>query len=164
MPIANCGFAPTVDSNIVPPRLVAGTQALTFLGPTLQVEVGFDPDLYGLQQTQQSQGAPKADPLVVPALIDTGARESAVDEDIAKQLGLPLVDVVDGSGIGGTEKFNIYLGHIRIAALGYLQYGRFMGVKLRSGGQPHLALLGRTVLESMVLVYDGRDGSVRLAV
>jgi hypothetical protein len=39
-----------------------------------------------------------------------------------------------------------------------------MGVRLRAGNQPHQALIGRTLLAAMVLVYDGRDGSVRLAV
>jgi hypothetical protein len=77
---------------------------------------------------------------------------------------VPLIDHVDGSGIGGREKFDVYLGYIRIAALGFFQYGRFMGVKLTAGQQPHQALLGRSVLTSMILVYDGRDGSVRLAV
>jgi len=39
-----------------------------------------------------------------------------------------------------------------------------MGVKLKAGNQPHQALLGRTLFQGMLLVYDGRDGSVRLAV
>jgi hypothetical protein len=30
--------------------------------------------------------------------------------------------------------------------------------------QPHRALLGRTLFTEMILVYDGRDGSVRLAI
>ena len=39
-----------------------------------------------------------------------------------------------------------------------------MGVKLKAGNQPHQALLGRALFQGMLLVYDGRDGSVRLAV
>jgi len=98
------------------------------------------------------------------ALIDTGARDSCIDEELAKELQLPLIDQAPASGIDGMNTFNVYLGHIRIAALGFLQYGRFMGVKLKAGGQPQQALLGRTLLQSMILVYDGRDGTVRLAV
>ncbi len=98
------------------------------------------------------------------ALIDTGASDSCIDEELAQQLQLPLIDQEGGSGIGGKETFNVYLGHIRIAALGMIQYGRFMGVKLRAGNQPHQALLGRTLFQGMILFYDGRDGSVRLAV
>lgn len=39
-----------------------------------------------------------------------------------------------------------------------------MGVKLSQGGQGHQALIGRNLLASMVLIYDGRTGSVTLAV
>jgi predicted aspartyl protease len=137
-------------------------------GPTTQVEIGFNQDLFHADPlvVQQAIASAHAQPLsrLVEALIDTGATDSCIDEELATELQLPLIDHWDGSGIGGTEKFNVYLGHIRIAALGLIQYGRFMGVKLSAGNQPHQALLGRSVLKDMVLVYDGRDGSVRLAV
>jgi predicted aspartyl protease len=137
-------------------------------GPTTAVEIGFNQDLFHSDAAivQQAIASAHAQPpsRLVEALIDTGATDSCIDEELAKELQLPLIDHWDGSGIGGTEKFNVYLGHIRIAALGFIQYGRFMGVKLRAGKQPHQALLGRTVFRDMILVYDGRDGSVRLAI
>jgi hypothetical protein len=137
-------------------------------GPTTAVEIGFDPGLFHTDpaKVQDAIKAATATPpaKLVDALIDTGAVDSCIDEDLAQELKLPLIDQADGAGIGGKEKFNVYLGHIRIAALGTIQYGRFMGVKLKAGDQPHQALLGRTVLQNMVLVYDGRDGTVRLAV
>jgi hypothetical protein len=138
-------------------------------GPTTAVEIGFDPGLFhtDLSKVQAAIAAinvPSPTPKLIEALLDTGARESCIDEELAVHLQLPLIDRVDGSGIGGTEKFNVYLGHIRIAALGFIEYGRFMGVKLRAGKQPHQALLGRTLFRQMILVYDGRDGTVQLAV
>ena len=66
--------------------------------------------------------------------------------------------------MGGTQLFNIYLGYIRIPTLNFVQYGKFMGVHLAAGNQPYRALVGRTVLRDMILVYNGRDGSVNLAV
>jgi len=137
-------------------------------GPTIAVAIGFNPDLFHsdpavVQQAIASTHAQSPSQLV-EALIDTGAFDSCIDEDLAQQLQLPLIDRQDGSGIGGQETFNVYLGHIRIAALGFIQYGRFMGVKLKAGNQPHQALLGRALLRGMILVYDGRDGSVKLAV
>jgi predicted aspartyl protease len=169
MPIASCGFAPfVVVPGTNPPRVIPGRDALVFKGPTTAVEIGFNPDLFHADPAivQQAIAVAHGQPLsqLVEALIDTGASDSCVDEELAQQLQLPLIDHQDGSGIGGTEKFNVYLGHIRIAALGYIQYGRFMGVKLKAGNQPHQAILGRTVFRDMILVYDGRDGSVRLAV
>lgn len=168
MPIADCGFPPMTVVAGNPPRFISGRDALVMKGPTTQVEIGFNPDLFHtdpavVQQALNTatQALPAAQ--LVEALIDTGATESAIDDELAQQLQLPLIDQQEGSGIGGRERFNVYLGHIRIAALGSIQYGRFLGVRLKAGNQPHQALLGRTVMQGMILVYDGRDGSVRLA-
>jgi predicted aspartyl protease len=170
MAIANAGFQPaSVIPGSNPPRLITGRDALTIQGPTLMVEIGFNPDIFDTDPTKVQQAlaltaAQLPSQQLVAALIDTGAYDSAVDDELAQQLKLPLIDQQDGSGIGGTEKFNVYLGHIRIAALGFVQYGRFMGVRLKAGKQPHQALLGRSLLKDMILFYDGRDGSVRIAV
>lgn len=169
MPVADCGFPPI---QMVPgpqgPRIVTGPQMLLAIGPTIAIEIGFNPDLFHSDpaRVQQATAAIHAQPSqqLVQALIDTGATESAIDEQLARELNLPLIDHIHGSGIGGTEQFDVYLGYVRIAALGYIQYGRFMGVRLRAGNQPHQALLGRSLFQAMLLVYDGRDGSVRLAV
>jgi predicted aspartyl protease len=170
MPIADCGFpAAFTVPGTDPPQVVSGRDLLIQHGPTAWVEIGFNPDLFhaDVAVVQRAIATVQAQPVsnqLVGALIDTGATESCIDEELAQELQLPLIDRQDGSGIGGTDQFNVYLGHIRIAALRFVQYGRFMGVKLTAGDQPHRALLGRTLLQGMILVYDGRDGSVRLAV
>jgi predicted aspartyl protease len=168
-PIADCGFPPiSLVPGSNPPRLVVGKEALVEKGPTTPVAIGFAPGLFHVDQAtvqatvQSLIGAPPP-PQLVEALIDTGARESCIDENLAVTLQLPLVDRVKAAGVGGGHEFNVYLGYIRIVALNQVQYGRFMGVKLRDGGQPHHVLLGRTLLQGMILVYDGRDGSCRLA-
>ncbi len=168
MPIADCGFPPIgLLPGINAPQ--TGPTLLILKGPTTLVEIGFNPGLFHPDPVKVKEAvavAVAATPAarLVEALIDTGARDSCIDEELAKELQLPLIDQAPASGIDGVNTFNVYLGHIRIAALGFLQYGRFMGVKLKAGGQPQQALLGRTLLQSMILVYDGRDGTVRLAV
>ncbi|HTT84386.1 MAG TPA: aspartyl protease family protein [Rhizomicrobium sp.] len=170
MPIADCGFPPFfIVPGTAPPQIITAPQHLALKGPTIAVEIGFNPGLFHsdpakVQEAIQATHASPPPPQLVDALIDTGAGESAIDVELAQQLQLPLVDHQEGSGIGGTEKFDVYLGHIRIVALGFLQYGRFLGVKLKAGQQPHSALLGRTVFQKMVMVYDGRDGTCRLAI
>lgn len=189
MAIASCGFPPVTVVGVPPNfQLVGPVQMLHLKGPTLAVEIGFDASLFNSQSAPQlgvsldpaqaqatghpQEAAvsvpvtllPQASLKVVEALLDTGARESCIDENLARELNLPLIDQADGSGIGGTEKFNVYLGHIRIIGLNFTQFGRFMGVKLSDGGQPHHALLGRSVLQNMILVYDGRTGTASLAV
>jgi predicted aspartyl protease len=170
MPIVEGGFPATVAVTLPDGSVqnVTGQMMLIAKGPTIQVEVGFEPGIFHPDpaQVQAAIAAVAAAPAaqLVEALIDTGAGDCSIDEDLAQQLKLPLVDKQDGSGIGGREKFNVYLGHIRISSLGHIQYGRFMGVKLAAGGQPHRVLLGRTMLQSMILVYDGKTGNVKIAV
>ena len=157
MPIIECGF-PAGLTGLSP------TDALAFRGPTVFVDIGFDPAIFG-QALPQLPGAtsPLAVPAVqVPALIDTGASESSIDEQLAQQLQLPLIDQEQVSGIGGTITLNIYLGHVVIPTIATM-YGRFTGVHLQAGGQYHQALIGRTLLKDTLLVYDGRTGMVRLA-
>jgi predicted aspartyl protease len=100
----------------------------------------------------------------VEALVDTGAVESCIDEELASELQLPVIDKKVCSGVGGEHELNVYLGHIRIPSISQIQWGRFFGVRLKSGGQPHRALIGRTQLVGMIFIYDGRTGSASLSI
>jgi predicted aspartyl protease len=168
VPIADCGFPPLVPVQGAggQVQIQAGGQLLMFVGPTIKVEVDFDPAFFHTDPAQihatmvaRSVSASQ----LVDALVDTGAQESCIDEELAKTLQLPLIDQGKASGVGGPDVFNMYLGHIRIVALNHIQYGRFLGVKLREGNQPHRAILGRSVLQAMIFSYDGRTGACTLA-
>ena len=167
MSVADCGFQPFTPAGATSP--ISGGHSLQVLGPTIHVEVGFSNELFATDPAavqaalQAVTGAPVPVTLI-PALVDTGAVESCIDEELAKSLNLPLIDRQSGAGVGGPDTFNFYLGHIRIPALSWVQYGRFMGARMSAGGQAHRVLLGRTLLSQMVLAYDGRTGSVTLAV
>jgi hypothetical protein len=97
----------------------------------------------------------------VPALIDTGAQLSCIDEALAQQLQLPLINQTTSGGVHGQGLLNVYLGFIGIPLLGTMQIGAFIGAVM--SGQMHRALIGRTFLTDMLLVYDGRTGAVKLA-
>lgn len=116
----------------------------------------------------QSQQGPNIGPALpniqnVPALIDTGATMSCIDDLLAQQLGLPLINQVQSAGVHGSGLLNVYLAYILIPTLSVSQTGEFIGANMAAGGQFHRALLGRTLLQNMLLVYDGRSGSVKLA-
>ncbi len=148
-----------------PPMELNAADALAWFGPTILVDIGFDPALFGdgLPADAGAVAPLFSIPAVqVPALLDTGATESCIDEQLAQQLQLPLIDKSDSAGISGVVTLNIYLAHISIPNLG-TQYGRFTGVHLEAGGQPHRALIGRSLFKDALLVYDGRSGSVKLA-
>jgi predicted aspartyl protease len=99
----------------------------------------------------------------IPALIDTGATESCIDDALAKNLGRPLVDKHLVSGVGGQHVVDVYLGYVFVPSLNVVLTGLFCGVHLTAGGQFHQVLLGRTMLQNVVMIYDGVSGTVTLA-
>jgi hypothetical protein len=46
--------------------------------------------------------------------------------------------------------------------MGITQSGEFIGANMT--GQPHQALIGRSWLSSMIMIYDGISGSVKLTI
>jgi len=156
VPIIECGFV-----RLPPPAVPS--DALVNFGPSTLVHVGFDPNVFG-GSPASAANFPAVPPMQnVVALIDTGATESCIDENLAQQLQLPLVDTVSVSGIAGSTTLHVYLAHILLPGLAFTQYGRFAGVLLAAGEQPHQVLLGRSLLKDMILIYDGQSGSVKLA-
>jgi predicted aspartyl protease len=173
MAIGNCGFPPFVPTQAADGSMnfESGPDLLLRKGPTILVEVGFETSLFAdPAQTQAVASSMAAGAVVastarlVEALVDTGAGDSCIDEDLANELQLPLIDRMTCSGVGGEHELNVYLGHIRIPSLGQIRYGRFIGAKLKVGGQPHQALIGRMQISDMILIYDGRTGAVSLSI
>ncbi len=123
-------------------------------GPTISVQVGFDPDFL-------PDGDPPSLPQSsVPSLIDTGASISCIDSQLAEELTLPIIGRAQVAGAHGPGEVNEYLAHIYVPVLGITIHGRFNGVHLRAGGQPHDVLLGRTFLQRVTLHYHGTTGRV----
>ncbi|MCY3920790.1 MAG: retropepsin-like aspartic protease [Chloroflexi bacterium] len=140
---ANCGFESAYE--------------LVIAGPTLAVQIGFD------EHFEPERGAPNLPSIGHPALIDTGALESCIDARLAATLDLPVVDEILVSGASGEFTAKRHLAQIHVAALDYTVHGLFSAVHLLDGGQTHAALLGRTFLSRVRLLYDGPSGRVTLA-
>lgn len=151
MPETACGFTD------VPGYL--GCDGLETHGPTLFVDIGFDVQY----ESNNRQGAPSLAATQLWALVDTGATESCIDDDLAIKLNLPVVDRRHVAGVGGLKEVNMYLAHIHVPTLAFTVYGAFAGVDLIAGGQRHYALIGRTFLRRFKMVYDGPTGNVTLS-
>ena len=130
-------------------------QNLVQFGPTLRVQIGFDPSYRSTDNP-----APNLPSNLYPALIDTGAAVSCIDSRIAANLGLPTIDEQPISGALGSAKVNVHLAQIHVSELPFTIIGQFYGVHLHAGGQPHGALLGRDFLRHMKMTYVGDTGSV----
>lgn len=144
-----CGFAEG-------PGLSPASDRLVTWGPTLVVDIGFD------SHWQPSDVLPAAGITGLYALVDTGATESCIDNLLAAQLNLPVVDRRSVSGVHGRGEVYVYLAQVRIPTLNYVIYGTFAGAELRAGGLLHSALIGRTFLRHFRMIYEGETGNVEL--
>ena len=127
-------------------------------GPILLVNIEDDPEYkYSENGSTFNSGITQ-----VKALIDTGATFSCIDDDLAQSLDLPLVDRRMFCLLNGKRELNAYLAHIVVPALSLFQHGIFYGLSFDEIDRPYRAVIGRTFLRDMMLVYDGRTGSVRI--
>jgi hypothetical protein len=151
MPSTKCGFDAV-------PGGASGQELLTSHGPTLFVDIGFDPSF-----DPKQIHPPVAAINQIWALVDTGAAESCIDSLLATQLNLPIVDRRPVSGAHGTKDVNIHLCQIYVPSLKRTIFGAFAAVDLAAGGQIHKALIGRTFLQHHTMVYEGLTGAVTIS-
>jgi predicted aspartyl protease len=142
-----CGF----DSN------PSGVRLLIESGPTILVDIGLDTGWVPGGATAPTPGIAG-----VKALVDTGASECCIDQLLAANLNLPVVDRRAISGSNGAHMTNMYMAQIHLPALAITHYGVFAGVDLRAGGQLHEALIGRSLLQHFHMSYVGSTGAVTL--
>ena len=110
--------------------------------------------------TKQSKPIPN--PVAGFGLIDTGATGSCVDEAVAKQLQLPIVNVVKmASASHAATDRNVYPLTFDILGLGpsgkiTVSSPRVVGAEL--GVQGLVLLIGRDLLANVCLIYNGPAG------
>ena len=150
MPQTRCGWDDSPG--------VSGRDFLVAHGPTLSVNIGFDP---GYQPNNPVTPTPGI--TGVWALVDTGAVASCIDSTLAASLNLPIIDRQTISGVSGPRTVNMRLAQIHIPTLNFTIYGSFAAVDLAAGGQRHLALIGRTFLQHFTMTYEGRNGTVTIS-
>lgn len=147
------GRTPDGKTVNVPPAI-----ALQGRGPVLQVTITIEQNA-GKALTSLGKAVP---PLRAGlALIDTGASNTCIDEQAAKELGLPVIDV--GSMLSATHQkvpCNIYPVQI-ITPIVTLNSPRTMGASLAAQGL--LVLIGRDVLSRCLLFYNGPTGQFTLS-
>ena len=134
-----------------------GPALLVRHGPLLKIDIGYDRNYVA-----GFGGFPKPSVEHLDALIDTGASDTFIDEALASELKLPLIDRADVSTARGIERVNIYFGQIRVVAVDGIVIGKFAAVRLRSGGIDVDAVLGRTFLRNYVFLYEGTTGKATL--
>lgn len=136
-------------------KVARANELLVRYGPTVRVHIGFDENLNTSHPDLPIKDA--------KALIDTGAGDNCIDNDLAMQLNLPVFDRRPLSGIHGMFQANIFLAQVYIPSLHHVINQAFAGVALAAGGQPCQVLLGRTFLQHFTMRYEGTTGRVVIA-
>jgi predicted aspartyl protease len=132
--------------------------ALQLRGPIIQVSVTIEQNAgKGLLSQGKALPVPKSG----LALIDTGATGTCIDDQAAKELGLPVIDVAKmTSATHKDQSCNVYPVQINLPSV-VLNSPRTMGAALAPQGL--LVLIGRDVLQNCTLFYNGPTGQITLS-
>jgi hypothetical protein len=131
-------------------------------GPLIQVTV--QPQ-HGIAQAQAAQGKASTTSKSGFALIDTGASNTCIDEKLAKDLQLPVIDVgFMMSASHAKTPCQIYPVNLILHAppnLLHFQSIRACGAALKGHGVD--ILIGRDILSACIFFYNGPRGEIALA-
>ena len=157
MPILNIQLAAQDPSGRQIPPLVALQQR----GPVVQVSISVEQNI---AQQLLAQGVTLPPPEVGFALIDSGATSTCIDDDAARRLRLPAIDVVAvASASHASTQQNVHPMQIEVRGLPItISAPRAIAAPLASQGL--LVLIGRDVLQHCTLFYNGPAGSFSLSV
>lgn len=126
-------------------------------GPRLAVSINLPKDIL---DNRQSQNKSVPNPINGEALIDTGASNTCIDDDTAKQLELRAIDQIPLQTPSGTTTHNKYMISLNFTGvnsnLPNIQRLSVIGAELKNQGT--LVLFGRDLLRSCMLVYNGLMG------
>jgi len=141
--------------------------ALRIVGAVVPVEI-YVPQAIAQVLTQNAQPLPT--PVIGFAMMDTGANGTCVHEPSLTTLGLNPIDVVPSGTAGGPVQQNVYPARLVFPSLGWeLNFARLTGVNLTGQIVPSnppqqlLVLVGRDILESAILVWNGPGGAWSIA-
>lgn len=126
-------------------------------GAVLEVQIG---------PTQASAEPDAAKPVIVRAMIDTGAARSSIDRGIAERLKLQPFATADMITPAAPEprqvkqyKIDMLLRHPQIE----VQVGPLSVTEASLADQGFYAIIGRDVLSKALMTYDGPRGMMLLA-
>jgi len=134
------------------------TEEFRSRGAILPIQIGI-PSSLAAQMTAQGQTPPP--PEEIMALVDTGASVTAINVATAQRLGLPVTGSITIGHAGGTSEQPVYSAMFRIPDP-FIEWDPMPISGSNLSGTPFDILLGRNVLCSMTLSYDGKAGRFSL--
>ena len=157
MPILNSrSQTQTSDGKTIP-----SAEVLAHAGPIIPVTLAV-PDRFLQAYANRGETAPAA--VSGLALIDTGSEKTCFDNDAARAAGLPTLGVAKMSSASHFDQtVSTFSGKIVCPTMNIEVEGA-LGSNLAKRGNKLIVLLGRDVLRSAILTYNGPEGQFSLAI
>lgn len=141
------------------PSVTVNSQNLQIEGPLVEVHFLISSDLEK-KYIEQKKEIPK--PVVIRALIDTGASACVIQKGIPEQLKLEPVGVIKiNTPSSKDHECYQYFMRMLIPSHSLIYEGPFIGAPL--DGQDICCLIGRDVLQSGILIYIGYNNQFTLS-
>lgn len=161
MPIVNISYA-NIRTRQKDPK------ALIVIGPEISIDI--EPPSAASNWAQASKVTLRS-ASNIPALLDTGASITGIDNQILAQLQYPPIGIGNLSTPSGTKQTQMYMVRLIIPSRSHPSFPpkvpriiidnvRVISVTLSN--QRQKVLLGRDVLSKMVLVYNGPQALITL--
>lgn len=131
-------------------RRFGPTMRIAISNPTMELTEG---EVVGLQFPE---------PLVIKALIDTGASVTVVNPEVAVNQKLRYTGPALLAAAGSTGTYKEYAAAIRFPGKTLKPFDPIRVVACPIMHQPISCLIGRDILERWLLTYDGRAAKVRI--
>ena len=127
------------------------------LGPIMQVTLSLTDDH---RQALLDLGETLPEPVSGYAMIDTGAGSTCFDRRAAQKAKLATAGSTCMTSVTGSEIVPVYTGRLEVSGFTGITTAAALGATLTA---PLIALIGRDVLASCILVYNGPESSVSLS-
>lgn len=134
-------------------------------GPLIQVEIGMPA---ALEEFCTTKGIPIPVRQVGWALIDTGASNTAIHQEVLEQLSIAPIDAILSRTPSGQGRSFVYPTRVWFPSIGVqnLPLARVIGCDLKwmtPDQKEIIMLLGRDLLQHFLMIYNGRMSTVTLA-
>ncbi|MCY4150630.1 MAG: hypothetical protein OXE94_00120 [Aestuariivita sp.] len=140
--------------------IVATPETLIEVGPSIPVVITVAEEV---QQAYSDRGETPPEPVNGFALIDTGASVTCFDVDAAQKARLPQISVSKmTSATHSNQTVPTFAGTV-VCPTFNINVEEGMGANLSAQGNNLVALIGRDLLQSAVLIYNGPDGHFSLS-
>lgn len=160
MPIINVQYGGIQPGQPIPQQPFNPTVHLAGPGPRIPTAIALHATI--LQQLNL-QGSPSSTVVTGQALIDTGAGITCIDIAAATQLGAPIIDYLNMVSASHPNNVQpVYPVQLQIPGTPIaINMPRAVGFPLATQGI--IALIGRDVLQYMILIYNGPGGLISLS-